>query len=131
MKKVVASAVVWAGLWSAGMWLYEQAAWESKPLGSWFRIMPVILAAALAAWGAIGAAVLPPGKGANGALVGALFGLIYGIGAFVGSYLLAILLASVIRGDIDTAARIACLTAGGIVGAIAGACVERDRQGMR
>jgi uncharacterized membrane protein YeaQ/YmgE (transglycosylase-associated protein family) len=132
MKRIMASAVVWAGLWAVGMTLYGLKALEgSRWEGGRFFLTPLILAAATVAWGIVGTIARRPGKGCSGAFAGMMLGIVYGTGAFFGSILLRVLLlAAGLRGDGCMAERIAWLIAGGIVGAIAGACLERDRQRM-
>ena len=94
-------------------------------------LVPLILAAATVAWGVVGTVVRAPGKGCSGAFAGLLLGIVYGTGTFFGSIMLRILLLTAgLRGDGCTAERIAWLMSGAIVGAITGACLERDRQRM-
>ena len=132
MKRIMASAVVWAGLWAVGMTLYGLKALEGNRWeGGQFFLVPLILAAATVAWGVVGTVVRAPGNGCSGAFAGLLLGIVYGTGAFFGSILLHVLLHTAgFRGEGSTTERIAWLVSGGIVGAVAGACIERDRQGM-
>ena len=132
MKRIIASAAVWAGLWAIGMSLYGLKALEGNRWeGGQFFLVPLILAAATVAWGVVGTVVRAPGNGCSGAFAGLLLGIVYGTGAFFGSIMLRILLLTAgLRGDGCTAERIAWLMSGAIVGAITGACLERDRQRM-
>ena len=132
MKNIIASAVVWAALWAVGMELYGLRALEGNRWeGGRFFLTPLILAAATAAWGTVGAAILAPGKGCSGVFAGMMFGIVHGTGAFFGSILLRVLLVLAgFRGEGSTAERITWLVAGGVVVAVAGAWIERDRQGM-
>ena len=126
MKKIIASATVWAGLWAVGMLLWELNPGEAKYDGSWFIAAPWFLAAALFAWGIITA------KGVEGVLLGGALG----VGAFFGSLLLGYLFAAGylsatgMQGDYPTAGRIIWPLAGGMIGGIAGACSELSRQAM-
>ena len=132
MKRIIASAAVWAGLWAVGMSLYGLRALEgNRWAGGRFFLTPLILATATLAWMTVSAVAPAPGKGWSGALAGTMLGIVYGTGAFFGSILLHVLLHTAgFRGEGSTTERIAWLVSGGIVGAVAGACIERDRQGM-
>jgi len=132
MKRIIASAAVWAGLWAVGMSLYGLRALEgNRWAGGRFFLTPLILATATLAWMTVSAVAPAPGKGWSGALAGTMLGIVYGTGAFFGSILLRVLLVLAgFRGEGSTAERITWLVAGGVVGAVAGAWIERDRQGM-
>jgi hypothetical protein len=132
MKKIIASAAVWAGLWAVGMSLYGMKALEGNRWeGGRFFLTPLILAAATVVWMAVGAVALAPDKGWSGAFAGILLGVVYGTGAFFGSILLRLLLVLAgFRGGGFTTERIAYLVAGGMVGAVAGAWMEKDRQAI-
>jgi len=125
MKKIVASAVIWAVLWGAGMLLFGLNVSGPTVDVSWVLATPLILAAALAVWGTIS------GKGGAGTIAGTIFGIIFGTGALLGSFLGGQLLSREFYDEGLVAERIAWLAAGGIVGGVAGACLEMARQGTR
>ena len=109
MKRIIASAAVWAGLWAIGMSLYGLKALEGNRWeGGRFFLVPLILAAATVAWGIVGARAWSPGKRRAGTFAGLMLGIVHGTVAFFGSIMLRILLLTAgLRGDGCTAERIA------------------------
>jgi hypothetical protein len=124
MKKIIASAFIWCGLWAAGMFL--SSGWNAKENEVWlFYITPAILTIAHAVWGMVSA------KGGVGTIAGIIIGMCLGIAASIGSAKLGAELASEIRRDRPMEKRIMWMIAGGLFGGLVGACGEWIRQGKR
>jgi hypothetical protein len=122
MKKIVVSAIIWGGLWAAGLFL---SAGRGTKVDEWsFFITPMVLATAIVVWGVISA------KGGLGTIAGMIIGLCLAVGTFFGFILLSVLVQKELIGEGHMARDIAKLMVGGIIGGIAGACSEMGRQGL-
>jgi hypothetical protein len=117
MKKIAASAVIWAGLLAAGLIL---SAGRGTKVDEWsFLITPMILAAAIFVWGIISA------KGGMETIAGMMLGLYIGVGTLFGFILLDGLVQKELFGEGHMTREIARLMVGGFIGGHC-RCVQRD-----